>query len=186
MFSTWRSFENRFDMNASVVKPSFIKFKAVILFLPFAAMLYIGISIVYGALVPLDKMKKIDAQVLYIKSVTEQATKSRSWHLEFTLLGRQEVIRLNYNTETEAKQDKTLYSIRYGKTYTFYLNASDVHSIAAIDYKNIPIYRKPRGVRIFVGLILSFVGLLLLYILIMQTIYGTERKRKSIIDSASG
>ena len=145
--------------------------KIFLLFLFVALVLLFGVSYFYSAMVPLSKMEKLHAQVLDVELILEHSTRSTSRHLVFTIDNPVRIIKINYSTRTEAAYDTTLNTIQLGKTYTFYLNSSDLNSINAIDFNGHPIFRKPKGYRILIGLLVSFFGLIGLIIVFQKAVY---------------
>ena len=134
--------------------------RKILLLLVFVFILLFGILFFYTAVVPLSKMKKVEARVLDIRQTYREGTRSRSYHLLFTVDNPIRILEINYSTQTEATMDSTFNTINVGQTYTFYINQSDLDSINAIDYNGTPIYRKPKGYRIFMGTLVSLIGLI--------------------------
>jgi hypothetical protein len=127
----------------------------------FSAFLFLcGIWFLQAAFVPLSKMKKIEARVLAMAPTYNPGTRSGSWHLVFTIDSPVRNIEIYYSTQTEAAQDSTINILKLGESYTFYINSSDLRSINAIDNDGRPVYRKPKEYQIFMGLLLSFTGLI--------------------------
>ena len=95
--------------------------RKILLLLVFVFILLLGILFFCTAVVPLSKMKKIQTQVLDMRQTYREGTRSRSYHLLFSVDNPIKNLAINYSTQTEAMQDSTFNVVNVGQTYTFYI-----------------------------------------------------------------